>query len=223
MNADTAVGDAVTNIPTDSETREQIHQDRKHAGLSTDNSSDMSRSAGEAESNAAASDTLATRSRRWSFCHHGEGQRRRQRARQPAAPPNTAQRRVSPRRYASASPRRHHRQGPGDRRGREPPPRARSAASVRISRGWKSQAQKKEMRAAGTARFLARRAEKAKLRQVAPRGSAGQALLRDRVGMSCSSCRDRVEPLRQAAIAYIRRGGGGGRESKQLASDDLFQ
>ena len=36
------------------------------------------------------------------------------------------------------------------------------------------------MRAAGTARFLARRAEKAKLRQVAPRGSAGQALLRDR-------------------------------------------
>ena len=185
-----------------------------------------------------------TPSRRWFFCrhhgdrqrrrqrprqpaaprrHHGEGQRGRQRARQPVAPPNTAQRRVSPRRYASASPRRHHRQGPGDRRGREPPPRARSAASVRISRGWISQAQKKEMRAAGTARFLARRAEKAKLRQVAPRGSAGQALLRDRVGMSCSSCRDRVLPLQQAAIAYIRRGGGGGHQSKQLASDDLFQ
>ena len=49
LNVDTAVGDAVTTIPTDSETREQIHQDRKHAGLSTDNSSDMSCSAGEAE------------------------------------------------------------------------------------------------------------------------------------------------------------------------------
>ena len=99
LNADTAVGDAVTTIPTDSEIREQIHQDRKHAGLSTDNSSDMSRSAGEAESNEAASDTLATwspRSRRWSFCPARLATWRRQRAGQPAAPPDSGDQRRQP-------------------------------------------------------------------------------------------------------------------------------
>ena len=90
LNADT---------PTDSETREQIHQDRKHAGLSTDNSSDMSRSAGEAESNEAASDTLATwspPSRRWSFCPARLAIWRRQRAGQPAAPPDSGDQRRQP-------------------------------------------------------------------------------------------------------------------------------